>query len=123
MIYALTVTIAAGLFLLALFAIGIAFARRAAGADWPSIGRWHWYPTPLGLLVLLPIAGLLLWRLFPLLLFIPVVLPFLLRGGRFGPTIYRLWNLGRRPPPGDDGPDGDDDDNSIEGRYRPLDDD
>ena len=120
MIYALTVTIAAGLLLLALFAIGIALARRAAGGDWPSIGRWRWYPTPLGLLILLPVTGLLLWRLFPLLLFIPIVLPFLLRGGRFGPLLFRLWNLGRRPPPGDEGQDGDDD--AIEGRYRPLDD-
>ena len=118
MIYALTVTIAAGLLLLVLFTIGIALARRAAGADWPLSGRWHWYPTPLGLLILLPVAGLLLWRLFPLILFIPIVLPFMLRGRRFGPFLFRLWNLGRRPPPGDD----DDDDDSIEGRYRPLDD-
>ena len=118
MIYALTVTIAAGLLLLVLFTIGIALARRAAGADWPLSGRWHWYPTPLGLLILLPVAGLLLWRLFPLILFIPIVLPFMLRGRRFGPFLFR--NLGRRPPPGDEGRD--DDDDAIEGQYRPLDD-
>ena len=105
MIYALTITVAAGLLLLALIGFAVALVRRVAGVgDWPWRGRWRWYPTPLGLLVLLPLAGLLLWRLFPELLFLPIILPFFWRG--------RFFRRRRR-----EGADG-----AIEGTYRPLDD-
>ncbi len=121
MIYALTVTIAVGLLVLALLGIGVLLARSAAGggADWRSIGRWRWYPSPLGLLLVVPLAALLLWRLFPAILLIPIILPFFWRGRRLATPFLFVWNLGRRPPPrtGHDG-----DDRTIEGRYRPLDD-
>ena len=104
MIYAFTITIVAGLLLLALIGIAASLVRRAAGAgDWPWRGRWRWYPSPLGLLVLLPVAGLLLWRLVPELLFLPIILPFVWRG--------RLFRRHRQ----------EDGDGAVEGSYRPLD--
>jgi hypothetical protein len=121
MIYALTITIAVGLLLLALLGIGVLLARRTAGSGWPSIGRWRWYPSPLGLLLLLPLAALVLWRLFPAILLIPIILPFFWRTRRLATPFLFVWNLGRRPPPPDAGHDGND--RTIEGQYRPLDDD
>lgn len=120
MIYSLAITIAIGLLLLALLGVAVLLARRAAGTDWPSIGRWRWYPSPLGLLLLLPLAGLLLWRLFPAILLLPIVLPFFRRGRRLATPFLFVWNLGRRAPPPGAGDDGDD--RTIEGQYRPLDD-
>ena len=108
MIYALTITIAAGVLLLVLLGVAVLLARRAAGGSigWPPIGGWRWYPSALGLLALLLLAGLLLSRLFPAFLFLPIVIPF-------------FWWRRRRGGPGGrrDG-----DDRTIEGRYRPLDD-
>lgn len=111
MIYALVVTIAAGLLLLALLGGAVLLARRAAGATdgWPSFGRWRWYPSALGLALLLLAGGLLLWRLFPALLFIPIILPFFLRG-RF------RWRGGSSTVGGGNG------DGSIDGHYRRLED-
>ena len=108
MIYALTITIAAGVLLLALLGGAMLLARRAAGGSigWPPIGGWRWYPSALGLSMVLLLAGLLLSRLFPAFLFLPIVIPFFWwrrRWGRPG---------GRRGR----------DDHTIEGRYRPLDD-
>ncbi len=82
MVYALAITIAAGVLLLLLLASGALLARRGTG-QLPSVGRWRWHPSPLGLLLLLPLLGLLLFRLFPAVLFIPLVLPFLRWRRRF----------------------------------------
>ena len=120
MVYALIITIAAGVLLFLLIGGGAVLARRAADGQWPSLRRSRWYPSPLGLLLLVPIAGLLLWRVFPVLFILPIILPFLRRGSRLSGPLFRLWTMGRRPPPPDEGPQ--DDDGSIEGRYRPLDD-
>ena len=119
MIYALTITIAAGLILLVLLVLGLALARRVADGDWSAVGRWRWYPSPLGLLLLAPIAALLLFRFLPAILLIPVVVPFFWRNRRIGRTLFFIWNLGRsvRPPGDDDGHD-----RTIEGQARPLDD-
>ena len=89
MLYALTITIAAGLALLALFAGAALLARRFAtegGLSLPIPG-WRWYPSPIGLL-LIPIAALVLWRFFPALVFLPIILPFVLRRGLGG--IFRF---------------------------------
>lgn len=121
MVYALTITIAVGLVALALVGIAVVLARRAAGVEgWRSLGRWRWYPSPLGLLLLLPLAALLLWRLFPAILLIPIILPFFWRGRRLPTPFLFVWNLGRRPPPPEAAHDLDD--GTIEGQYRPLDD-
>src|SRR3990172_10417421 len=108
MIYALTITIAAGVLLLGLLAVAALSARRASesGIDWPQFGRWRWYPSALGFSVLLLVAGLLLSRLFPAFLFLPIVIPF-------------FWwrRRGRGPGSRQDGDSG-----AIEGCYRPLDD-
>jgi len=91
MLIPLTITIAAGLALLALFGGGLLFVRRVAleGAPGLSLRGWRWYPSPLAW-ILLPLAGLLLWRLFPAFLFLPFLLPmFLLRGRRFSSFFRR----------------------------------
>ena len=108
MIYALTITVAAGVLLLGLLAVAALFARRAAGSgvEWPSLGGWRWYPSALGLSVLLLLAGLLLSRLFPAFLLLPIVIPFFWWRRRWGGPRDRR---GR-------------DDRTIEGHYRPLDD-
>ena len=115
MIYALSITIAAGLLLLVLLGLGLALARRVADGDWSAVGSWRWYPSPLGLLLVLPVAGLLLFRFLPALLALPLILPLFLRGRRMGRLFFFLWNLGResRPDAGDD---------TIEGQSRLLDD-
>jgi len=120
MIYALTTTIAVGVLLLLLLAGAVLLARRAAGEGWPSIGRWRWYPSPLGLLLLLPIAALLLWRFFPAFLFIPLILPFFLRGRRVGRPFFFVRRPGRRGSSSNGRHSADE--RPIEGQYRPLDD-
>jgi len=105
MAYALAVTIAAGLLLLTLLAAGALLYQRGGWRGW-SIGRWRWHPSALGLSALLLLAGLLLWRLFPAFLFLPIVVPFFWWGRRL-----------RTPRPGPRS-----DDRAIEGPYRPLDD-
>lgn len=122
MLYALAVTIATGLLLLALLGAGVLIARRAAGrpVSLPVAGG-RWYPSPLGLLLVLPLLGLLAWRFLPVLLIIPLVLPFFWRRRRLASPVFFIWNLGRRQASPDDGRDGDDD--VIPGEYRSLDDD
>ncbi|MBI4571115.1 MAG: hypothetical protein HY723_04135, partial [Chloroflexi bacterium] len=73
----------------------------------PSLGGWRWYPSPLGLLLLLPVLGLLVWRAFPALLVLPFVLPFF-------PRFHRGWfaRPRARSRSGDD---------AIDGEFRPLD--
>lgn len=101
--YALTITLLAGVALLALLVLLLALARRLAGAEWPSIGSWRFTPTPLGLLVLVPLAAIALRRFLPALFVLPLLIPVLLRGRAF---------FGGR----DDGPDG-----SIDGEFRRVD--
>ena len=80
MIYSLTITIAAAFLLLALFGFAVILVRRVAGGvASPSLRGWRWYPSPLGLL-LIPLAGLLLFRFSPGLILIPIVFPFFWRG-------------------------------------------
>jgi hypothetical protein len=81
MVYALVITVAAALVLFALIGGGALLARRAPGTD---LLGWRWYPNRLGflLLLLLPAAGLLLWRAFPVFLFLPVIIPFVWRWRR-----------------------------------------
>ncbi len=110
--YALAITIAAGLALLLLIAGAYWLARRAAVGGGLSIGEWRWYPSPLALLILLPVAGFVLWRFFPALLFIPMILPFFWRRrGRLGP--FAVWTRRRRRRH---------DEEDIEGDSRSLDD-
>ncbi len=122
MVYALIITIAAGVLLLLLFGGGAILARRAADGEWPSLRRSRWTPSPLGMLLLIPVAGLLLFRFLPVLLVLPVILSLFRRGGvrGIGGPLFRLWTMGRRPPPPNE--EREDDDGSIEGSYRPLDD-
>jgi len=101
MSYALIITLIAGVTLLTLIAVAFALGRRLAGGEWPAIGGWSWRPTPAGLLLLVPLAGLLLWRLLPALLVLPLM--FLLRG-------LRLRSMFGG---GDDGDDG-----AIDGEFR-----
>ena len=115
MIYALIV--ASGLLLLVLL---VRRVRGGAAARGLGAGRWRWYPSPLGLLLLSLLVGLLLWRLFPTLLFIPIILPLFWRPRRLRLPFFSLWNPWSRPSPPGEGRDGDD--GAIEGRYRPLDD-
>jgi hypothetical protein len=98
MVYALIISIAAGLLLLGIVAFVATTVRRGR---LPSVRGWRWYPSPLGLLLLLPVLGLLLWRALPALF----VLPFLL------PLFRRARWFGRRRR----------DDGAIDGEFRPLD--
>jgi hypothetical protein len=120
-IYALVITIAVGILLLLLLGGGALFAQRAAGGEvtLPALGRWRWHPSPLGLLVLLPLAAIVLWRFFPAFLFIPFVLPFFWRGRRTGGPFSFVWRRG--PPNAPSNGRKRQDESTIEGQYRPLD--
>jgi hypothetical protein len=102
MVYALVISIAAGVALLALIALVALTLQRGR---LPSLGGWRWYPSPLGLLLLLPVLGLLVWRAFPALLVLPFVLPFFRRRRWFARPRARSRS-------GDD---------AIDGEFRPLD--
>lgn len=127
MLYALTITIAAGLLLIGLL-VGITLlARRAAGNAERGLGPfagWHWQPSSLGwlLVLLLPLAGILLWRVFPVFLFLPFIMPFVWRWRSRGrpPFDFVRRRRTRRPPTNGHRADGD---HAIEGSHRPLDDD
>lgn len=117
MLIPLTITIAAGITILALLAAGVFFAQRAletAGRGGSPFGRWEFRPTVLGaaLLLLVPLAGLLLWRVFPVMLLLPMVIPLAWR--LRGSSIFKRRKRRQRGEAEDDDP--------IEGRYRPLDD-
>ena len=122
MVYALVITITVGVLILLLMGGGAVLVRRAVGAAQRGeapFGRWRWYPSPPGLLILLPIGVLLVFRFLPVLLVIPVILPFFWRGRRLAGPLLFLWNLGRqaRPNKGRD-----DDDDIIDGESRRPDD-
>jgi hypothetical protein len=120
MIYALAITIFAGLFLLMLLG-GLGLLIQRGGWRGLALGSWRWRPNAVGFTVLALVAGLLLWRVFPELLLLPIIIPFLWRGrGRGGQRYRWAWRSGRRRPPSnghraDDG-------HAIEGQYRSLDD-
>lgn len=101
--YAFIITIAAGLALLMLLLGALVVGRRGV-----TVRGWSWYPSPLALLLLLPLAGLLLWRFLPIFLLIPIIVPFIFRRGR------RL-----RPPFIGNGADGHN--GPIDAEYRPAD--
>ncbi len=117
MIYALVITTAAALLIVAVIGGGALLLSRAVAGDGlrsSTIGSASWQPSPIGLLLLLPMAGLLLLRFVPGLR----ILSFLLRGRRAAGPLFFLWNLGgrsrwREKP---------DDDDAIPGEFRPLDD-
>ena len=92
----------------------------AAGAGGPSIGRWRWQPSPLGLLLLIPVAALLFLRVFPALLLSPFLLPLLRRGGFMAIPFFLRRIMRRRNRPPDEKRN--DDDDAIEGKFRHLDD-
>ena len=118
MIYSLAITITAAVLLLALVGFGVVLCRRAVGAEGVrSLAHWRWYPSPLGLLILVPIAGLLVLRLLPALLLLPIILPFLFRSRRFIRPLLFVWNLGRSGHVNDDTDDG-----AFDAQYRPVDD-
>ena len=126
MLYAITITIAAGLLLLALLGGVALLARRVAEAGERGVGPfagWRWHPSGLGwlLLIALPLAGLLLWRVFPVFVFLPMFLPFVWRWrrGRGAPFTFVRRRRPGRPSTNGHHPA---DDRAIEGSYRPLDD-
>lgn len=126
MLYALAITIAAGLLLIGLLIGATLLVRRVTGAASDAVGPfagWKWYPSSLGwlLFLALPIASLLLWRVFPVFLFLPFVLPFIWRwrGGRGARSTFLRRHGQRRPPSNGHKAD---DEHAIEGSYRPLDD-
>ena len=125
--YALIITIAAAALLLGLAGGGALLARRAfdtASRGEVSVGRWRWYPSQWGwlLVLLLPVAALVLWRVFPAFLFLPLVVPFFWRWSGRG----RRFGFRRRPPqqqrPSSNGHHHNGHDRSIEGSYRAADD-
>jgi len=121
MIYALAITIVAGLFLITLLS-GLGLLVQRGSWRGLALGSWRWRPNAIGFAVLALVAGLLLWRVFPGLLFLPIIIPFLWRGrGRGGQPSRWVWRSGRRRPPsnGHRAADG----HAIEGQYRNLDDD
>ena len=122
MVYALTITIVVGLALLAFIGVGVVLAQRAAGGTlaWPSLRSWRWYPSPLGLLLLFALVGLLFWRVLPVFLLVPILLPFFWRRRRMRGPFFFTWKPGRRPAPPRAGFNGHD--RPIEDQYRPLDD-
>ena len=114
MVYALALTIGAALLLLVLAGIAVSVARQAsAGGGW-RIGSWRWFPSPLAVLLLLPLLGLVLWRFFPALLFIPFVLPFFWRRGRRTGPLFTRFRRRRRTDGGAE--------RDIDPGHRPLDD-
>jgi nitrate reductase gamma subunit len=125
MAYAVIITIAVAALLLAVIGGAALVARRAVGAasrGESPFGGWRWYPGQLGWVVLLaaPVAAFLLWRVFPVFLFLPIIVPFFLRWrGRGGRPF--TWRSGRRQRPSSNGHH-QGDDQTIEGTYRSLDD-
>jgi len=127
MIYALVLTVAAGLLLLAL-PTGLFLAGRNVSRGGFSFRSWRWHPNALGFTALALVATFILWRIFPEVLFLPMVLPFFWRwrSRRSGGTSGWTWRAkrGQAPPTNGHHSNGHhkDDDHAIEGQYRNLDD-
>ncbi|MEX2157980.1 MAG: hypothetical protein WEB04_01105 [Dehalococcoidia bacterium] len=101
MLIALTISIAAGLAMLALIAGGALLARRAAGGQGAgaAFGSWRFYPSPWVLFLLPLVAAFFLSRFLPGFIFLPLfIVPFFLRRGVLG----GIFSSRRRPK--DDGP-------------------
>ena len=125
MVYALVITIAAGLLLLALPA-GLFWASRRASQSSLSFRGWRWHPNALGFTLLAIVAAVLLWRVFPAVIFLPMVIPFFwrFRGRRSGGPLVWQWRARSGQPHTNGQSNGrqKDDDPAIEGQYRNLDD-
>lgn len=128
MIYALVITILAGLVLLAVPTVLALAGRRATRGEF-SLSGWRWRPNALGLTLLAIVAVVVLGRIFPVVFFLPMLIPFFwrFRGGRRsgsgGPFNWQ-WRARRGPPPSTNGHSNghkQDDQNAIEGQYRNLD--
>jgi hypothetical protein len=89
----LAISIAAALAMLALIVGAYWLATRAAQGDGFSLGSIRWYPSPLALLLLAPVALFLMWRFSLGFLLIPIILPFVWRRG-FGER-FVAWTQGR----------------------------
>lgn len=111
MVYALAITIAAALVILAAIAVVAYLARRSARQG--GLGGWRFYPSPWLLLVLPLVIAAVIWRFVPGLLILPFVFPFALRG-------RGLWFMRQRRVPRERS-NGHHDDGAIEGQYRYLD--
>jgi hypothetical protein len=87
MLIALTISIAAGLVMLALIVGGALLARRAAAGEGAgaAFGSWRFYPSPWVLLLLPLVAAFFLSRFLPGFIFLPLfIVPFFLRRGGIG---------------------------------------
>ncbi|MEX0785666.1 MAG: hypothetical protein WD939_03420, partial [Dehalococcoidia bacterium] len=83
MLYSLVITIAAAVLIFAVLGGAALLARGIAQGDGLALFRgWRWFPSPLALIILLPILAIVAIRAAPLLLLIPLALPFLWRGRR-----------------------------------------
>jgi hypothetical protein len=88
-----TISVAAAIAMFALIFGAYWLATRVAQGEGLTLGGLRWYPSPLALLILLPIAGLLMWRFSLGFLIIPIILPFFWRRG-FGER-FAAWTQGR----------------------------
>jgi hypothetical protein len=100
MTYAIVIAVAAGLVMIGGVAAAVLLARSLLGlstAGVGPVGGWTWFPSGLGwlLFLALPLLGLLLWRAFPVFLFLPFVFPFVWRWRR-GPVGTSASNRRRR---------------------------
>jgi hypothetical protein len=127
-IYAVVIAIAAGLALLAIPA-GLFMLGRKAAQGALSLRNWSWRPNGLGFAVLAILGAVVLWRIFPEVLFVPFIIPFFMRfrgrrsggtSGNGGPFVWQ-WRSRRGQPPSSNGHK-QDDDQAIEGQYRNVDD-
>ncbi len=129
MVYALIITTVAALVLLAIPTVLVLAGRRATEGNF-SISGWSWRPNALGLTLLAIVAVVLLGRFFPVVFFLPMLIPFFwrFRGGRkpgTGGPLNWQWRARRGPPPSTNGHSNGhkkDGQNTIEGQYRNVDD-
>jgi hypothetical protein len=70
--YALTIALAT-VVVCSLAAFALRVARSGIGV--PLLGGWRWHPSLLGFSAALLLAGLLLWRFFPELVILPIIVP------------------------------------------------
>ena len=96
MIYSVGITITAGILILAFFIAFAVLARQVAhGEGLGTLRGWRWYPSPLALIVLVPILAFLLVRAVPLLFALPLVIPIIWRTRWLAGPLLFIWNLGR----------------------------
>ena len=97
--YALSIAIAA-VFACTLVAFALRLVRSKDGVR--LVGGWRWHPSLLGLSVALLVAGLLLWRFFPEIVILPIIVP-IFWWGCWSPKrrdqAERDGAQGRLPPP------------------------